>query len=242
MLPVKIVSFLCLVFLADATSGLKHQSPIALSFRGSVGTPGVVDTTYRSSSAIFENGGDKDHRELTVGFLGDAGQFNLLRKIYHIENVHFHMPSEHTIDGIRYPMEIHVVHKNSEGNIAVIGLLYDIGPRANPFITQLEHYLSGLASSPEESNAVFIRTINPELLQIPSDMFFRYNGSLTTPPYSENVVWNVYSQPSSLTTNQYSAVKAALKGENARALQPLNNRLVQLVQLVRSDFHERSSF
>ena len=56
---------------------------------------------------------------------------------------------------------------------------------------------------------------------------FRYEGSLTTPPCSEHVKWNVMLTPIEMSTAQLAAFTHIFEGNN-RPVQALNGRTVLL--------------
>jgi carbonic anhydrase len=139
---------------------------------------------------------------------------------YELIQFHFHAPSEHTIQGKHYPMEIHFVHKSPSGALAVIGV----------FIAQGAH---NAAFDPIWSNLPTVKgveshfehvQVNVDDLLPHSHKSYRYDGSLTTPPCSEGVKWIVMKSPIQLSTEQIGRFTALIKGNN-RPVQPLNHRV-----------------
>mmetsp|Transcript_40987 Transcript_40987/g.30149 ORF Transcript_40987/g.30149 Transcript_40987/m.30149 type:complete len:152 (+) Transcript_40987:198-653(+) len=111
---------------------------------------------------------------------------------YHADHFHFHSPAEHTLNGERYDMELHIVHELVDGpdfanyheKFCVLGLLFQISDTNHPFVEQLN------ASDIEniehaDFNLLFENEAKPK--------FFHYKGSLTTPPCTDVVNWFVYS-------------------------------------------------
>ncbi|XP_068234635.1 uncharacterized protein [Palaemon carinicauda] len=168
--------------------------------------------------------------------------------------LHFHwgsddtQGSEHTLDGKKYPAELHLVHYNKKyGNalealkhddgLAVLGIFLDIGSNN----ANLDHIISGLADI-EEADAE--TSITPFALEdlLPSNVkdFYRYSGSLTTPTCNEIVTWTVFRKPIEVSSAQMAAFRALLDDHsepmvnNYRPVQPLNGRSVQSGDL---DFH-----
>lgn len=138
---------------------------------------------------------------------------------YHLLQFHFHAPSEHTVAGNLYDMEMHLVHKSEDGTLAVIGVLIQSGS-INTAFAPFWHYLP---SAPGEFEQIKEVTLNAADL-LPSPKYaYRYIGSLTTPPCSEDVKWFVLTTPVEMSQSQIAAFKAILYGNN-RPLQPLNGR------------------
>ena len=145
-------------------------------------------------------------------------------KSYALVQFHFHAPSEHTVDGERFPMEMHFVHQATDGALAVMGVLIDEGAY-NPGITPLwAHLPHGPGTETTiEIPAGFANHIFPEA----GSGFFHYDGSLTTPPCSESVKWYVRKTPTQLSKDQIAAF-TAVYDHNNRPLQALGNRALYL--------------
>ena len=140
-------------------------------------------------------------------------------KKYHLKQFHFHTPSEHTINGIHFPMEIHLVHESDDKTLAVIGVLVREGNHNKNF-DQLIKYLPNAAGEKQKYDSV-----NIEIgVHVPKEMdAWHYVGSLTTPPCSENVQWLVMKNPISLERKQITAFSSRLKNNN-RPVQKINER------------------
>ena len=151
---------------------------------------------------------------------------------YQLLQFHFHAPSEHTVAGKPFDIEMHLVHKSEDGNLAVVGLLIESG-RHHPAFDPI---WSRLPSTPLETQRIENGVIDLDLLlmlspngQIPDEAVrafpstYRYNGSLTTPPCSEGVKWIMLTTPVEMSESQIAAFKAIIHGNN-RPVQPLNGR------------------
>ena len=139
---------------------------------------------------------------------------------FELKQFHFHAPSENTINGKRFPLEVHLVHKDTSGKLAVVGVLFEEGAD-HPLLAKLWEKLpkSGdKGALPAGLNA-------RELLPAGSD-YFRFNGSLTTPPCSEGVTWLVMKSPVSASRAQVERFSQAIGFANSRPVQPLNDRPV----------------
>jgi len=133
---------------------------------------------------------------------------------------HFHSPSEHRIQGEPFPLEAHLVHRNDKSELAVVAVLFRYG-EPNRGLTAIE------ASASSEIGKVVPLSIPLADLATASaqEQYYRYSGSLTTPPCTEGVRWYVLEDTRSVSNEQVSAF-VDLIGEDARGPQPLNARLV----------------
>lgn len=192
-------------------SGLE-QSPIDLTGGVDAEVSNIALHWKPSAWNVLNNGHTiqvegKDGGYATI----DGERFDLLQ-------FHFHTPSEHTIDGRNYPMEVHFVHKNAEGRLAVIGVLMMPGGENSLFSTIME-------KAPKEEGSVSVGMIEQRGMIAPINGIYRYQGSLTTPPCSETVLWTVLSTPILVSQKDVEAFQA-LFPMNARPIQPVNRRYV----------------
>lgn len=134
---------------------------------------------------------------------------------------HFHARSEHKVGGRSFPMEIHFVHKNERGALGVVGVLAEQGAE-NVGARELWSHLPAQAGEPKTMDAV---VINARDLLPAGGAYYRYMGSLTTPPCSEGVNWFLMRDPVTFSGPQIEAMTAILKN-NARPTQPINNRML----------------
>jgi len=151
---------------------------------------------------------------------------------YKLNNIHWHSPSEHTINGERFAVEQHMVHFSDDGNISVVAILYRLG-RPDPFLMQLQDKLSELyveACRAEKGAPIPAGVVSLWPLRRYANMYYRYVGSLTTPPCTENIIWNIHGRVREMTMGQAAALIAPLEEgyrRNNRPTQPLNGRTVQ---------------
>ncbi len=140
---------------------------------------------------------------------------------YVLQQFHFHTPSEHTVDGRSYPLEVHFVHKSAGGKLAVVGLLFEEGEE-NAALVPFWSRLPKSAGTPVDlgRGGVDIRRILPAARDV-----YRYAGSLTTPPCSESVNWLVLKQHATASPAQIEAFRALMRHDN-RPVQPLNGRAI----------------
>ena len=139
---------------------------------------------------------------------------------YELIQFHFHSPSEHTVQGKQYPMEMHFVHKSPAGTLAVVGVFIEQGAHNPAFDPIWEHLpkQKGVESHFEHVH-VDVDNFLPH-----SHTSYRYDGSLTTPPCSEGVKWIVMKSPIQLSKKQIQAFNAIIKANN-RPVQPLHHRV-----------------
>ncbi len=134
---------------------------------------------------------------------------------------HFHAPSEHKVNGKRYPLEIHFVHKTADNEIAVVGILVKAG-KENAAWDEFVNAIPFATSDPEET----LIELDWEKLLPKNRQTFRYDGSLTTPGCSEGVKWNLFSTAITMSPLQIESFRNAYAG-NARPVQPLNGRVIK---------------
>lgn len=143
-------------------------------------------------------------------------------RTFHLKQFHFHSPSENLIDGKSYAMEAHLVHADDEGNLAVVAVMIESGA-ANAFLDKVWANLPATAGARAQPAGVSVNVA--DLLPADRD-YYRYDGSLTTPPCSEGVRWLVLEAPVSASAAQIHAFEQAVGHHNNRPLQALNGRVV----------------
>jgi carbonic anhydrase len=194
----------------------KNQSPINLTKALDVELEEVI-FSYQDTSLNMHHNGHTIAVDYPTGSHLRVGENR-----YDFGHVHFHAPSEHQIEGQSYPLEAHFVHKDAQGNYAVVGVMFAEG-EVNPLLEKIGHHLP---SEKGQKNAPEAVTINVAGL-LPEDKdYYRYNGSLTTPPCSEGLRWIVLKQPLTASAEQIKQFKAAMHHDNNRPLQPINARFV----------------
>jgi len=148
---------------------------------------------------------------------------------YYLQQFHFHADSKHIANDIHEPAEMHFVHMNSRGELAVLGVFIEEDPKDKPnseIATILE-----LAPDEVGKNNISQNTVKADKL-LPDktiDAFWYYNGSLTTPLCTEGVKWYVAKQHIQTSHDQIAGLKALLQHHgvpNYRPTQPLNDRVL----------------
>jgi carbonic anhydrase len=141
---------------------------------------------------------------------------------YDLVQFHFHRPSEESIDGRRYSMVAHLVHKNAKGELAVVAVLIRKG-ESNQF---LKAVFDNFPASGKQESSVAGTTVNLNELIPSKHGYFTFDGSLTTPPCSESVRWFVLKSAVEASPGQISQF-ASRYPHNARPVQPLNGRVIE---------------
>ncbi len=142
-------------------------------------------------------------------------------KKYKLLQFHYHAKSEHTIDGQYYPLEVHFVHKHSDTDFAVLGIMFVEG-KENPLFTKYLNHFPKKKGKFTSDDTIDLLSLFPE-----QKTFYHYDGSLTTPPCSEVVNWFVLTQPVEASKAQLDAF-AAILHSNYRPIMPLGKRKVYM--------------
>ena len=140
---------------------------------------------------------------------------------YDLVQFHFHSPSEHLIQNKFYPMEVHFVHINKDGNLAVVGILVNKGALNKEFKKIISKIPTEKNKKVELTEEIYIQELMPK-----DKRDYRYIGSLTTEPYTEGVKWHVIKEPIEFSEEQINAIKKIMNKPNARPVQELNKRKV----------------
>lgn len=216
-------------FAACEATATSQQSPVNID----TGLTRLValrklKTDFDSYPLNIENNG----HTIQVNY-APGGTSHIDRQDYHLLQFHFHTDSEHAIDSVLAPMEIHFVHMNSKGQLAVIGVMVELGAHNDALDVVL-------ANAPTHAGEKHTLHNEPALafdvgLLLPSDKindYYHYSGSLTTPPCSEGVSWYVASKSITASAEQLEAFRHLLVHDagqtgNNRPLQDLNGRVVK---------------
>lgn len=200
------------------------QSPIDMSNERVRIISKPDQTLYKLANATVKNRG----HDIQIEWLGDAGSLLINGAEYPLRYAHWHTPSEHTIDGRRYAMELHLVHLNTQPNvknrIAVVGILYSIGT-PDPFLSRLMGNISSIID--EKNDESVLGMVDPKDIGIESRMYYRYMGSLTVPPCTEGVIWTLNRKVKTVSMEQVKLLREAVHDfaeENARPVQHHNHR------------------
>ena len=207
----------------DATCSTgKQQSPITL--RAGMATPQDLPNlvfAYKPSSLSVTNNGHTEQMTYEAGStLGRVGT----KDRWTLTQFHFHDPSEHTVDGTSYPLEMHLVHLDAAGKPAVVVAVFIQAGKEN---VALAPAFQSLPAKEGDTVARPGETIDAAAL-LPADRtFFTYAGSLTTPPCTEGITWYVLKVPIEMSRAQIAAfTKLEHLRHNNRPIQSLGGRVV----------------
>ena len=192
-----------------------EQSPIDLTGDAEA-RPHVLEFRYLPSPLEIVNNGHTIQVNYAPGSMLIVGD-----REYALLQFHFHRLSEHTVNREPADMELHLVHSDDAGNLAVVGVFLQAG---QPNLA-LEQVWNNTPAQESETRLVPEARFNAADL-LPLDLsYYAYAGSLTTPPCTEGVRWFVLSAPLEVSPEQLHEF-AALFSENARPTQPLNDRTI----------------
>lgn len=202
--------------LAGVCANGQEQSPVNLSAAAPAAELPDLNPRYVPFAGTFVNNGH------TLQFTPEAttALVTIGPDAFNLVQFHFHSPAEHTLDRRAYPLELHFVHRNSEGQLAVVGVFIEEGVD-NPALAAL---LAARPTADGESHATQTR-LDPASL-LPQDRgYYAYAGSLTTPPCTQGVRWNVLRTPIQASRAQIAALREAL-GASSRHVQDVGQRTV----------------
>jgi carbonic anhydrase len=177
-------------------------SPLELSYKSTgyeiINNGHTIQVNYQPGSVLGVNGHD-----------------------FELKQFHFHSPSEHHINGKSYPMEVHLVHADKDGNLAVVGVMFEEGAE-NEALKKLWRAMPEKADGKRSLTSTFpvdgILPINRD--------YYRFNGSLTTPPCSEGVLWLILKHPIIVSKEQIGQFHHVMQQPTNRPIQPANLRPV----------------
>ncbi len=190
----------------------RRQSPVDIvGYRA--GAAGPLSFAYGSAAPSVRRDAAFTHVEYAPGNVFTDGQ-----RSFQLKSAHLHAPSEHRIDGLSFAAEMHLVHEDDEGGLAVVGLMYNLGA-PNPVVQAV------LDAAPEPGGSVAGGNALAAVSYVPDEGgYYRYEGSKTTPPCSEPVVWYVMKEALTVSPEQVDGLQALSGGPTNRPLQPLNGR------------------
>lgn len=192
----------------------KQQSPIEISDTVKADASALEFSYAPAKIDLVYNGHTIQENEERGSVLGIEG------KQFSLKQFHFHAPSEHTLNGKHAPMEMHLVHKDETGRVAVVAIMIQEGEH-NAALAPVWEYL------PTEINKQkrVERKFNAQAILPPTRDYYHYIGSFTTPPCTEDVLWYVLDTPITLSSKQIASFTKIINHNN-RPIQPLNSRTV----------------
>lgn len=193
----------------------KNQSPINLT--------GFIESDLNTVGIHYEAGGKEiinNGHSIQVNYT-PGSKISVDGHEFELKQYHFHAPSENHINGKSFPLEAHLVHVDEAGNLAVIAVMFVEG-KANQSIANAWSHMPGKAGDKRNlSSGVSAEGILP-----PNRDYYRFNGSLTTPPCSEGVWWLVMKESMTASKEQIEKFVQVMGHPNNRPIQAVNARPV----------------
>lgn len=194
----------------------KNQSPINIQGSLDADLPAIQFSYTAPATEVVNNG-----HTIQVN-IASGSHIQVDGQSFELKQFHFHTPSENEISSKSYPLEAHFVHADSNGNLAVVAVMFDQGVE-NPI---LKNVLSSMPHEENKTNALGDNAIDYVKMLPENKDYYRYTGSLTTPPCSEGVRWLVLKEAVSIIDNQTEQFETVLHHGNNRPVQPLNARVI----------------
>lgn len=192
----------------------RNQSPIDLT-QLTEAELNPISLDYQRASAYIHHNGHTVKVNVQPG-----SQLRVNGRVFELKEFHAHAPSENLVGGQSFPMELHLVHADQEGHLAVVGVLFSEG-EINPTLAK------AWATLPQKDDKfTVVEPFSPAGLLPANRDHYLFNGSLTTPPCAEGVLWMVMKEPVTASPNQINAFKALMHHPNNRPVQPINARPV----------------
>jgi carbonic anhydrase len=207
----------CALAIGVGSSTAAHaavQSPINITSYNTYYKPSLPAFRFNYSSSTtldVRNTGSPD-TEATVKAIVGAGAVSLTLggTTYDLLQFHFHAPAEHLINGVASALELHFVHQSTVGELLVVGQLFEVGA-FNSSIDPIFSDLPLVSGGQKTVNGFNLNALLPNTLTS-----FRYDGSLTTSPYTGGVKWNVLTTRSSLSQTQLDGFRALFPEGDSR--------------------------
>lgn len=194
----------------------RNQSPIDIT-KTIVSTPKPLKVFQRFPALDIVNNGHTIQANFKTGNIMAVDGV-----MFQMKQVHFHAPSENQVMGKSFPLEAHFVHADPKGNLAVLAVMYEEGPENKALAKLWAQMPKTKTKSPKKlKSKVLAGELIPRQKQ-----YYRFSGSLTTPPCSEGVIWVVLKDSMTASALQIDAFKKVIKQDNNRPVQPLNGRIV----------------
>ena len=190
-----------------------NQSPINLT--------GFIESDLPPLYLVYKSGGHEIHNNgHTIQVNYQPGSwFRIDNRVYELKQFHFHSPSENHINDKSYPMEVHLVHADTEGNLAVVAVMFEEGGENETLKKIWSAMPEKTGNKKGLSSVVSVSGLLPG-----SREYYRFNGSLTTPPCSEGVLWLVMKQPITIAKEQIKQFTDVMNQPTNRPVQSINAR------------------
>ena len=200
----------------------KEQSPLDLTIASPTSSLAPLAFAYQSSSVSLENSA----HTLRINILTAGNCLTFKGKSYELTQFHFHHHSEHLVEGVAFPLELHLVHSDRAGATAVVGIFFqEEEGHDNHTIAPIWQQIPAFTSATAGDKQVLEQRI--DLCSLLPDDFsaWVYQGSLTTPPCTEGVEWIILRKAMSISPAQLRLFKQHYQ-RNCRPIQTLGSRTV----------------
>ena len=195
----------------------KQQSPIDVNATKDTQLPRLKLSYTKAAKDIINNG-----HTVQVD-IEDGNTLTIDGYPYTLKQFHFHTPSENHIQGKSFPLEAHFVHETPKGRLAVISVMFEEGT-ANAALNRIVKSFP-LAHNQKKKIDLSSQYVN---VMLPVDTsYYKFMGSLTTPPCSEQVQWFVLKKPLTASKEQIAAIHKEIGMNNNRPIQPTNGRSIE---------------
>ena len=194
----------------------KQQSPVDITGYEE-GNAGPISFSYGGDATSVHNDGLFVHVDYAPGNTLSFGQ-----QSFDLQSAHLHSPSEHTIDGVSFAAELHLVHADAGGNLAAVGLLFRLG-EPSPLVEAILN--AAPAAGDTVSDGI---TFNASGYTPGENGYYRYDGSKTTPPCHEPVSWYLMRELKTISTEQVNRLLELSGGPNNRPVQPTGSRVITI--------------
>lgn len=175
-----------------------------------------LNLNYTTGSQSIVNNGHTVQINIEEG-----STFTIGSDVYELKQFHFHTPSENHINDMAYPLEAHFVHATKDGKLAVVAVMFQEG-ETNPTLAKVWKRLPNLVENEEVKCGLTSEEIKSLLPENPTH--YTFMGSLTTPPCTEGVKWNVYKTPLTVSKEQVKQFFDLYGHSNNRPIQETNGR------------------
>ena len=193
-----------------------QQSPINIISNKDINLEELLFDYKADSTDVINNG-----HTVQVN-IASGSSVEIDGKKFYLKQFHFHTPSENNINGNKYDLEAHFVHVADDGQIAVVAVMFEEGEE-NPILKKIwskfpleENKKVDLKLSANDIQAIFPKNRD----------YYKFMGSLTTPPCSENVKWNVFKTVQTVSKEQIKLFFDTFGHPNNRPIQPRNGRVI----------------
>lgn len=193
----------------------RNQSPVNLI--------GFIEADLQPIAFQYQAGGGEvlnNGHTIQVNY-AKGSRIKIDNQTFNLLQFHFHAPSENQIRGKSYPLEGHLVHADKDGNLAVVAVMFSVGAE-NPGLAKVWEEMPAEAG---EKKLMKSKVSVGDIIPATRD-YYRFNGSLTTPPCSEGVRWLVLKAPGTASKAQIDAFAKVMKHPNNRPLQAANARTI----------------